>query len=125
MIRISTSGSFKHTDRFLSRMANGAPFKTLEQYGQEGVNALASATPVASGITANSWTYEISDKNGQYSISWHNTNVVSGVPVVILLQYGHATGTGGWVEGTDFINPAIKPVFDKIAKQVWKKVTSE
>lgn len=98
--------------------------KILDRFGQEGVAALSSATPVDSSFTANSWDYEVVETGNSYSIIWTNSNVVNGVPVAILLQYGHGTGTGGYVQGRDYINPAIKPIFDKIAKEVWKVVTS-
>ena len=86
--------------------------------------ALASATPVDSGLTADSWKYEIQHTNGSAVISFHNTNVHNGVPIAIILQYGHGTGTGGWVQGRDYINPAIQPIFDKILEDAWKEVTS-
>ena len=84
--------------------------------------ALASATPVDSGLTASSWSYEITNKNGTATISFRNSNIQNGVPIAIILQYGHATGTGGWVEGRDYINPAIQPIFDQIANDAWKEV---
>lgn len=124
MITFETSGSFDKTERFLSRMSKGDVFRALESYGQAGVQALAAATPVESGATSAMWGYTVKKTRGSYSIEWTNGNVVGGVPVVILLQYGHGTGTGGYVRGRDFINPAIKPVFDKIADEVWKAVTS-
>lgn len=122
MIRVESKGSFAKTEKFLYEMQKAEAFKILNKYGKEGVNALASATPVDTGLTADSWEYETVYKNGRYSIIWSNTNVETGIPVAILIQYGHATGTGGWVEGTDYINPAIKPLFDKIAENVWEKV---
>lgn len=94
----------------------------LNAYGKQGVDALAAATPVESGLTAQSWTYEVVRRKRGYSLVWRNTNVVSGVPVAILIQYGHATGTGGWVEGIDYINPVILPLFEKIADEIWKEV---
>lgn len=117
------SGSFKNTEAFLNRMSKDQLFDSLTSYAQEGVAALARATPVDSGLTANSWTYEIVNKRGQHKIIFHNTNIVSGVPVAILLQYGHGTGTGGYVEGRDYINPVILPLFQKIADDIWKAVT--
>jgi len=105
-------------------MSKGDIFLALEAYGQRGVDALANATPVDSGETANSWTYEVIRKHGYFSIVWSNTHVVEGRPIAILLQYGHATGTGGYVAGRDYINPAIRPIFDQIAADVWKVVTS-
>ena len=105
-------------------MSKGDLFKVLDSYGREGVFALASATPVDSGLTSESWNYEIKRSRGSYSIIWSNSHVVDGTPVAIMLQYGHGTGTGGYVQGRDFINPAIRPVFDRIADKVWKAVTS-
>jgi hypothetical protein len=105
-------------------MSKRSIFKNLERYAQEGVDALARATPQDTGLTATGWEYSIAETNGSYSITWTNRHVVGGVPLVILLQYGHGTGTGGYVHGVDFINPSIKPIFDKIADSVWKEVTS-
>jgi Bacteriophage HK97-gp10, putative tail-component len=123
MISIKSSGSFKNLELFLGNLSSNAAFAALESYGQRGVDALARATPVDSGLTAQSWTYKIIRKKGQYTIVWNNTNVQNGVNVAILLQYGHGTGTGGWVEGRDYINPAIQPVFDQIANEVWEQMT--
>ena len=95
----------------------------LDKYGREGVNALSSATPVESGVTAASWYYEIEHSSGSAAIQFYNSNVNKGVPIAIILQYGHGTGTGGWVQGRDYINPAIQPLFDKMAEEVWKEVT--
>ena len=95
----------------------------LDKYGREGVAALASATPIESGKTASSWYYEIKNSNGSATISFYNSNVNKGVPIAIILQYGHGTGTGGWVQGRDYINPAIQPVFDRIAEEAWREVT--
>lgn len=122
MIKVEAKGSFAKTEKFLFEMQKAQIFKILNQYGKEGVNALASATPTDTGLTASSWEYETVFKNGRYSIIWSNTNVESGIPVAVLIQYGHATGTGGWVEGTDYINPSIRPLFDKIAENVWERV---
>lgn len=125
MISIESKGSFKNTDAFLSRMKNSDIMKALAKYGQEGVWALSRATPQDTGETASEWDYEVVEEHKKiYSIIWTNNNVVSGVPVVILLQYGHGTGTGGYVQGRDFINPAILPIFDRIAADVWKVVTT-
>lgn len=124
MITISSKGEFKNTDKFLKTMSEGQIFKSLGKYGQEGVNALASATPKDSGLTAGSWSYEVLNTRGIYSIIWSNTHVVDGRPIAILLQYGHGTGTGGYVAGRNYINPALRPVFDRIAKDVWREVTS-
>jgi hypothetical protein len=98
-------------------------FGLLDKYGKDGVAALSSATPVDSGNTANSWYYEIENKKGQVRINFLNSNINQGVPIAIILQYGHGTGTGGWVQGRDYINPAIQPVFDRILQDIWKEVT--
>lgn len=95
----------------------------LDRYGREGVAALASATPVDSGLTANSWSYEIVRANGTVTINFKNSNIQNGVPIAIILQLGHATGTGGWVQGRDYINPAVRPIFDRIANDAWREVT--
>lgn len=124
MIEITSSGSFNKTEKFLRTLSSGDLFSILNHYGAVGVDALASATPVESGLTANSWTYEVVIEKGKRSIVWHNTNVNDGLPVAILLQYGHGTGTGGWVQGRDYINPSIRPIFDMITNEVWKQVTS-
>jgi hypothetical protein len=122
MITVKTSGSFDNIDKFINSMKKGDAFNFLNEYGRQGVEALANATPVDSSLTANSWDYEVIRKNGRYSIVWTNSNSESGIPVAILIQYGHATGGGGWVEGRDYINPAIQPLFDKMAQQVWERV---
>lgn len=124
MITFESTGSFNKTESFLTQMSKGDIFQALEKYAQQGVSALSAATPVDSGATAMSWGYEIQKSRGSYSITWTNTNVVNGAPIAIMLQYGHGTGTGGYVRGRDYINPAMKPVFDRIAEQVWKAVTS-
>lgn len=124
MFSFESSGSFKKTEAALKRMLKGDVFNALDQYAREGVAALANATPVDSGISAASWNYEVTKSFGFYSITWTNDHIVDGRPIVILLQYGHGTGTGGYVQGRDFINPAMKPIFDKIADKVWKAVTS-
>jgi len=122
MFRVGSTGSFKNIERFLKKSPSNTYFG-LEALAQRGVDALASATPVDSGLTANSWTYSINrDKTG-VTIEWHNTNVNDGANVAILLQYGHGTGTGGYVRGRNYINPAIIPIFDVIEKQVWKEVS--
>lgn len=124
MISWSTSGSFQNLEKFLQRAVSGNFFTTLDQHAQAGVNALASVTPKDSGLTAGSWTYKIERSGSSCTITWMNTNVVGGAPLAIMLQYGHGTGTGGYVAGRDYINPAIRPVFDRIAEAVWKEVTS-
>lgn len=123
MIRITSKGSFGKTTTALQRMLHGDIYSDLDRYGREGVTVLAKATPVDTSLTANSWAYRI--KRGKRpTIEWYNTNVVNGTSVVILIQYGHGTGSGGYVQGRDFINPAIRPIFDQIAANVWKKVKS-
>lgn len=124
MFSVTSSGSFDRTEAWLKRLATGDIFQQLSQYGAEGVAALASATPVDSGLTAASWTYEIIQDGHSWSIVWGNTNIVDGRPVAILLQYGHGTGTGGYVQGQDYINPALRPIFDRIASDFWKAVTA-
>lgn len=122
LISFRHTGDFSKTLSFLQKTAKGIPTSILEQYGREGVAALSANTPVESGLTANSWTYKTRSSGGVTSISWHNTNVVNGTPIAIILQYGHGTQNGGWIQGRDYINPAIKPIFDKIQEQVWREV---
>ena len=124
MITFKQKGSFKNIERFLDKMQKKEFFQRLNQYGRRGVNALSAATPIDSGKTASSWNYEIHRSKDLVEIVWTNSNVNNGVPIVILLQYGHATGNGGYVQGYDFINPAIRPIFDEIEKDLWKEVTS-
>lgn len=123
-IVIESSGSFNNTDNFLRKMLKLDVVSTLERYGKAGVAALASATPAETGLTAESWTYEVTKTGGLYTITWLNTHMHNGVNIAILLQYGHGTGTGGYVQGEDYINPAIRPIFDKISTDMWKAVTS-
>ena len=123
MIQLRQKGDFSKLNGFLEKAKRGFHMSILDKYGREGVAALASATPVDSGQTANSWYYEIENRNGSATISFHNSNIQNGVPIAIILQYGHGTGTGGWVQGRDYINPAIQPIFDKIVKEAWKEVT--
>lgn len=123
MIRFRQKGDFSKLTHYLERAKEAVHLGYLDKYGREGVAALASATPVESGLTASSWYYEITNKGGIARISFLNSNLQNGVPIAIILQYGHGTGTGGWVEGRDYINPAIRPVFDQIAKTAWREVT--
>ena len=123
MITIRHKGDFSKLDRYFERIKEAAKLGVLDKYGREGVAALASATPVDSGLTASSWYYEIERSNGRVSITFNNSNVNKGVPIAIILQLGHGTGTGGWVQGRDYINPAIQPIFDRIADDAWKEVT--
>lgn len=123
MIKFRQQGDFSKLTRFLERAKEAVHIGDLDKYGREGVAALASATPVDTGLTANSWHYEIVQKKGSVSISFYNTNIQNGVPIAVILQYGHATRNGGWVQGRDYINPAIQPIFDKIANDAWREVT--
>lgn len=122
MIVLTQSGNFNNTERFLEGAKKLNFKRILESYGREGVRALASATPVDSGLTADSWGFNVVVSKGSFSITWTNSNVVKGVPIAIILQYGHGTGTGGYVQGRDYINPAIQPIFQKIADSVWLEV---
>ena len=124
MISFRQKGDFSKLTNYFEKVKEAARLSILDKYGREGVAALASATPVESGKTADSWYYEVKRQNGSATISFYNSNVNEGVPIAIILQYGHGTGTGGWVEGRDYINPAIQPIFDKILNNAWKEVTS-
>lgn len=124
MIRFRHRGDLKKTEQFLRKAASGNFYGNLPALAQRGVDALANATPTDSGLTASSWSYKIERSGASCRISWLNTNVNDGVNIAIILQYGHGTGGGGYVEGRDYINPAIQPVFDEIAADVWKEVTS-
>lgn len=124
MISIESSGSFSRTDSFLEKLFKIDIASTLNRYGRQGVAILSGATPVESGLTANSWGYVVTSSGGSYTITWTNSHVVDGVPIAIILQYGHGTGTGGYVSGRNYINPAIQPIFDRLAEDVWKAVTS-
>ena len=123
MISFRQKGDFSKTKRYFERVKAAARLSILDKYGREGVAALASATPTETGKTASSWFYEISHDKGSATITFSNSNINKGVPIAIVLQYGHGTGAGGWVEGRDYINPAIQPIFDKIANEAWKEVT--
>lgn len=123
MITFRHQGDFSKTTRFLEKVKGAVKLSDLDKYGREGVNALASATPVDSGLTAKSWYYTIQNKNGSVTITFNNSNIQNGVPIAIILQYGHGTRNGGWVQGRDYINPAIQPIFDKIANNAWREVT--
>lgn len=123
MITFKSRGDYSKATRYLERLKEVARISVLDKYGREGVAALSSATPIDSGKTASSWSYEITRTQGAAKLSFVNSNVNDGVPIAIILQYGHGTGTGGWVEGRDYINPAIQPIFDKIVTDAWKEVT--
>ena len=123
MISFRQKGDFSKLNRFLERAKEAARLSILDKYGREGVAALSSATPVDTGNTAKSWYYKIVNKKGSITITFYNSNIQNGVPIAIILQYGHSTRNGGWVQGRDYINPAIQPIFDKIAEAAWKEVT--
>lgn len=123
-IKFKHRGNFKNTERFLKRAKELDIQKILKKYGEEGVKALRDATPERSGETADSWSYEIHKNANGYSIFWTNSNKNKGIPIAILIQYGHGTGTGGYVQPTDFINPAMKPIFQDLADSAWREVTS-
>lgn len=123
MISFRQKGDFSKLTRFLERAKNLVHLSDLDRYGREGVAALASATPVDTGKTATSWYYDIKINKESASITFNNSNIQNGVPIAIILQYGHGTRNGGWVEGRDYINPVIQPIFDKIAEEAWKEVT--
>ena len=123
MISFRQKGDFSRLTAYLERAKKGVNIRSLDKYGTEGVAALSSATPVDTGRTAQSWYYEIENMNGMARISFCNSNIQTGVPIAIVLQYGHGTGTGGWVQGRDYINPAIQPIFDKLANDAWREVT--
>ena len=122
MINIRQKGDFKNLSSFLEKTKEKLNLGLLDKYGREGVAALQAATPKDTGKTSESWYYKIERKNGSVSLTFHNSNQNKGVPIAIILQYGHATGTGGYVEGVDYINPALRPIFDKIAEEAWKEV---
>ncbi len=122
MINIRQKGDFKNLSSFLEKTKEKLNLGLLDKYGREGVAALQAATPKDTGKTSESWYYKIERKNGSVSLTFHNSNQNKGVPIAIILQYGHATRNGGYVEGVDYINPALRPIFDKIAEEAWKEV---
>lgn len=123
MITFKQSGDFKKVTSYLERLKECVKVGDLNKFGEQGVAALSAATPVDTGETASSWYYEIKNQNGKATISFCNSNVEDGVPIAIILQYGHGTRNGGYVEGRDYINPAIQPLFDQIAENAWREVT--
>ena len=123
MISFRQKGDFKKLTRYLERAKEVVKLGDLDKYGREGVAALSSATPKDTGLTADSWYYKIENKNGSAKITFNNSNIQNGVPIAIILQYGHGTRNGGFVEGIDYINPAIRPIFEKIANDAWREVT--
>lgn len=123
MINIKQRGSFKKTEEFLKKSFGRNYLSILERYAQQGVSELSAATPVRTGLTANSWTYDIIQNKSSISVVWKNSNVQNGINIALILQLGHGTRNGGYVEGIDYINPALKPIFDKMADAAWKEVT--
>ena len=123
MISFRQKGDFSKLTKYLEKVKEGFDVGILDKYGQAGVRALASATPVDTGLTANSWYYKIEKSKGSVSIAFYNANSQNGVPRAVILQYGHGTKNGGWVQGRDYINPAIRPIFDAIVEDAWKEVT--
>lgn len=124
-ISFSQKGDFSKTDRFLGEIEKLTLTSILEEYGHRGVEALSNATPREHGLTAEAWTFEIVNRKGYVSLRFHNTHIVEDQPIAVLIQYGHGTRNGGYVEGRDYINPAIQPIFDQIAEAIWKEVTSK
>ena len=122
-LKLNVKGDFKNLEKFLIRMSNFTARKVLEKYGKMGVEALEAATPKDTGKTASSWTYSVEGGEGNWSIVWSNTNINRGVNIAIILQEGHGTGTGGYVQGRDYINPALRSVFDQFADELWEEVT--
>lgn len=123
-ITFGGTGDFSKTNTYFEKMLNVFHLGFLDKYGREGVAALSAATPIDTGLTASSWSYEISREGNVVTINFLNSHINKGVPIAIILQLGHGTGTGGYVEGRDYINPAIQPVFEKLAEEAWKEVTS-
>jgi hypothetical protein len=124
MIVIKHSGNFNKTEKFFNRATTRSYMSILKRYGEQGVRALAMATPVDTGLTAQSWGYKVNVYRGAFTISWTNSNTPNGVPIAIVLQYGHATRNGGYVQGRDYINPTLRPIFDSMTQEVWKEITS-
>lgn len=123
-ITLTSKGDFKHTEKFLNKMKDQDYSRVLDKYGKIGAQELAKATPVDSGKTASSWNYEIEVGRGSSFIYWTNSNINKNVNIAIILQYGHGTGTGGYVQGRDYINPVMRSLFDKLAEELWKEITS-
>jgi hypothetical protein len=123
-VTVVVRGNFNRTEKFLAAIKQGKMYSSLDKCGEEGVRALSSATPFTTGATANAWSYEIHKSKGTYSIVWTNTHINKGVNIAVILQYGHGTRNGGYVEGQDYINPAMRPIFKDIADKAWKAVTS-
>jgi hypothetical protein len=124
MISATTGGSTKKTEAFLHFLQSDRMFNRLDSGGRQGVDALSSATPVETGETAHAWSYDVKNNRSSHVVSWYNSHVEHGVNIATILQYGHGTGTGGYVAGRDYINPAMKPIFDRIVEDVWRQVTN-
>lgn len=122
MITVESKGNFDNTEKLLKRIKSRDYLKVLDKFGQQGVTALSGATPTRSGKTASSWDYEILVSGGGVTLQWTNSNINNGVSIAIILQYGHGTRNGGYVVGRDYINPAMRPLFDKMADEAWKAV---
>ena len=124
MIGFTHRGNFNSTLDFLKKAEKPNYMSILSRYGELGVNALSAATPIKTGKSASSWSYDVTKLTGGYQVSWYNSDMAGRVPVVVLLQYGHATKNGGFVEGRDFINPALEPVFEQLAEAAWREVNN-
>lgn len=124
MLSVTVSGHFDRTEGFLARLLRTDIRSKLEVIGKQGVSALTALTPKDSGTTASAWGYVVEGRNGVWSLSWTNSNINKGVPIAIILEHGHATGTGGWVRGRSYIPRALRPIIDKLADEAWKVVTS-
>jgi len=122
MFHLTSSGSFRKTEKILSDLSTDHVYDVLDAYGAEGVSLLSSATPIRTGETAHSWGYEVTHSADRHTLSWYNTHEHNGVNIAIIIQYGHGTGTGGYVEGIDYINPTLRPLFDKIVDDIWRQV---
>ena len=123
MITVEMKGDFSKTEKFFEKIKNLAKIGNLDQYGRMGVEALARATPKDTGLTSESWEYRVVNRPGRMAIIWENTNTTTdGTPIVVLIQYGHGLKNGGYVKARDFINPALRPVFDTIANELWEEV---
>lgn len=124
LLYVKQKGDFKHAETFLNKMLKRDYMSVLKHYGEKGVLELKEATPKDTGKTSESWYYEIVEGRGSVSLYFKNSNVVNGVPIAVVIQYGHATRNGGYVQGRDYINPVLRPLFDKMAKKIWKEVTT-
>jgi hypothetical protein len=122
MAFLEASGSYEKTQKFLNSLLSGDVWAGLDRYGQEGVNALGRATPKLTGLASESWDYTVTHSPNRHTLSWNNTDVEGGVNIAVILQYGHGTGTGGYVAGIDYINPTMGPLFDKIIKDIWEEL---